>query len=183
MSNVSEGAFCKNNWQLLTKSSTFVLKSSMIDIWKGPKCTSRNDCKTIFNPLTHSVPMVHNGQTHLKNLAAFTARFFKCVWPLWEIIHKRIKNWGAIVDSKLVFRGVFSTLPNMSDEVFCKISWRLLAVSYFCKTLHLGCLTGFWIHLWHSLDFVKENFIIITRRSFFISNTFKSNARLKLAKI
>ena len=26
-----------------------------------------------------------NGQVHFKNLAAFAARFLKCVWPFWEI--------------------------------------------------------------------------------------------------
>ena len=31
-----------------------------------------------------------NGQTHFKNLAPFTARFLKCVWPFWDIRLKLI---------------------------------------------------------------------------------------------
>ena len=44
---------------------------------KSPKYDSKN----IFNPL------MHNGQTHFKNLAVFAGRFLKCVWPFWGIIH------------------------------------------------------------------------------------------------
>ena len=29
--------------------------------------------------------MSQNGQTHLKNLAVFAARFLKFVWPFWDI--------------------------------------------------------------------------------------------------
>ena len=42
--------------------------------------------------LTLSCLMSKNGQTHFKNLAAFAARFLKCVWPFWGISHKRVKN-------------------------------------------------------------------------------------------
>ena len=31
--------------------------------------------------------LMHNGQTHFKNFVAFAARFLKCVWPFWEIMH------------------------------------------------------------------------------------------------
>ena len=34
--------------------------------------------------------MSQNGQTHFKNLAAFVARFLKCVWPFWDIKHERV---------------------------------------------------------------------------------------------
>ena len=30
--------------------------------------------------------MSQNGQAHLKNLAAFAARFLKCVGPFWDIM-------------------------------------------------------------------------------------------------
>ena len=36
--------------------------------------------------------MSQNGQTHFKNLAAFAARFLKCVWPFWNTIHQRVKS-------------------------------------------------------------------------------------------
>ena len=26
-----------------------------------------------------------NGQTHLKNIAAFAKRFFKCIWPFYDM--------------------------------------------------------------------------------------------------
>ena len=28
-----------------------------------------------------------NRQAHFKNIAAFAARFLKCVWPFWDIKH------------------------------------------------------------------------------------------------
>ena len=31
--------------------------------------------------------MSQRGQTHFKNLAGNTARFPKCVWPFWDIMH------------------------------------------------------------------------------------------------
>ena len=34
---------------------------------------------------------MHNSETHLKNLAAFAARFLKRVWPFWNIMHQRVK--------------------------------------------------------------------------------------------
>ena len=41
------------------------------------------------NPLMHITS--ENGQTHFKNLAAFAARFLKCVWPFWDVMQCR--NW------------------------------------------------------------------------------------------
>ena len=35
--------------------------------------------------------MYQNGQTHFKNLAAFAARFLKCVWPFWDVMYWRVK--------------------------------------------------------------------------------------------
>ena len=35
--------------------------------------------------------MSQNGQTHFKNLAAFTARFLKSVWQFWDIMHETVK--------------------------------------------------------------------------------------------
>ena len=39
---------------------------------------------------------------------------------------------------------VLRALSNISDEAFCE---TIFAVNYFCKMLHLRCLTGFWICL------------------------------------
>ena len=35
--------------------------------------------------------MSQKGQTHFKNLVANAARFLKCVWPFWDIMHERVK--------------------------------------------------------------------------------------------
>ena len=36
--------------------------------------------------------MSQNRQTQFKNLAANAARFLKCVWPFWDIMHERFKG-------------------------------------------------------------------------------------------
>ena len=36
--------------------------------------------------------MFQNGQTHFKNLAAHAARFLKCAWPFWDIMHQKFKH-------------------------------------------------------------------------------------------
>ena len=36
--------------------------------------------------------MFENGQTRYKNLAANTARFLKCVWPFWDIMHSKVET-------------------------------------------------------------------------------------------
>ena len=56
---------------------------------KSPKYDSKN----IFNPL------MHNGETHFKNLAVFAGRFLKCVWPFWGIIHWKVKNMFKAIKS------------------------------------------------------------------------------------
>ena len=33
--------------------------------------------------------MSQNGQTHFKYLPACAARFLKCAWPFWDIMHER----------------------------------------------------------------------------------------------
>ena len=35
--------------------------------------------------LMHNVS--ENGQTQFKNLVANVARFFKCVWPFWDVMY------------------------------------------------------------------------------------------------
>ena len=36
--------------------------------------------------------MSQNGQAHFKNFAANAARFLRCVWPFWDIMHQRVKT-------------------------------------------------------------------------------------------
>ena len=36
--------------------------------------------------------MSQNAQIYYKNLAAFGARLFKCVWPFWGIMNWRVKS-------------------------------------------------------------------------------------------
>ena len=40
--------------------------------------------------------MSQNGQTHFKTLAANAARFLKCVWPFWDIMHERVKFYAFL---------------------------------------------------------------------------------------
>ena len=69
--------------------------------------------------------MPENGQTHFNNLAAFAARFLKCVWLFWNIICQRVKIYSAEkiwVNESLFWR----------EPLYHKISWRkwvFLAIS------------------------------------------------------
>ena len=61
--------------------------------------------------------MSKNGQTHFKNLAAFLT----CVWPLWDIMHSRVK-----------FRNlaeIYLVLPNLissdEDQEWLLEAWKL----------------------------------------------------------
>ena len=62
---------------LLTRSYLFFLDPSFI---QNNKINQRS-----------LIGMLQNGQTHLKNLAAFVARSLKCVGPFWDIMHQRVK--------------------------------------------------------------------------------------------
>ena len=59
-------------------------------------------------------------------------------------------------------RGISRTQSNI-EGMFCEISQqlensqRLKIVNYFCKTLHLRCLTRFLLHLGNLLLIVWEN--------------------------
>ena len=46
------------------------------------------ECVKYSNPLMHNVP---NGQIHFKSLAAFAARFLKCVLPFRTLCIKGLK--------------------------------------------------------------------------------------------
>ena len=49
-----------------------------------------------FNPLMHNVPKWSN----FKDLAAFAARFLKCVWPFWDVMHQKVKNGNTLTMSE-----------------------------------------------------------------------------------
>ena len=53
-------------------------------------------------------------------------------------------------------QGVFRTLPNIYNGAICKNSNCFY--QFIRKTLHLGCLTGFWIHRWNSHNFQDDNY-------------------------
>ena len=36
--------------------------------------------------------MFENAQRHFKNLGANAAKFLKCVWVFWDIMHSRVKQ-------------------------------------------------------------------------------------------
>ena len=44
-----------------------------------------HDFKNCVSDLNLLLRNVENGQTHIKNLAAFAARFLKCVEPFYDI--------------------------------------------------------------------------------------------------
>ena len=55
--------------------------------------------------------MAQNGHTHFKNLVANAARFLECVWPFWDIMHKRVKT--GISDRS-------ATLISLRSDTFVK---------------------------------------------------------------
>ena len=74
---------------------------------------------------------------------------------LAKIINKKgIQDLGEHLRWRF-FRKSFLGLKENSEscqtskmELFCKNSQKRKAVHYFCKNLHLGCLTRFWICFW-----------------------------------
>ena len=60
-------------------------------------------------------------------------------------------------------KGLFRALSNISDEAFCE---TIFIIIYFCKMLHLRCLTGFWICLCLRLRSLK--FYYFFRNSNFV---------------
>ena len=55
--------------------------------------------------------MSQNGQVHFKNLAANAARFLKCVWPFWNVMHWRVKvleSWSLTLKSATTNLNVIS---------------------------------------------------------------------------
>ena len=73
------------------------------------------------------------------------------------------------------FKGLFRDLPNIKDSAFRENHERLRAVNYFCRKLHLRCLTRLGIHLWHlhllyphrSSINLSHNFRPLSCKSFF----------------
>ena len=60
-------------------------------------------------PLKTKYVTSQNGQTHFKNLKANAARFLKCVWPFWDVMHldfrwyrKGTLAWNGLRYPKLV---------------------------------------------------------------------------------
>ena len=61
--------------------------------------------------------MLWNGQRHFKNLAAFAARFLKCVWPCWpEMLSRNVDQIIFILFGKCLF--TFSVTPSVCWEIF-----------------------------------------------------------------
>ena len=111
--------------------------------------------------------MSQNGHTHFKNLAAFAARFLKCVWPFWDIMHQMVKSffwqwylkqfgpsneWIALSNSKTFstianFYAVklHSTRFNITTSQFSKVLIKTVPAEIFSSTvyLHHVVLTSF----------------------------------------
>ena len=58
------------------------------EIMKHKTNTTKNETPMMADTiLTLNCTMSQNGQRHFKNLVVFAARFLKCVWPFWDIMH------------------------------------------------------------------------------------------------
>ena len=79
--------------------------------------------------------MSQNGQTHFKNLAAFVARFLKCVWPFWDIMHERVKKLFKREKSILSFIRLSpnSTFSCHHSKGIKLLSWLWLGFSHLRK--------------------------------------------------
>ena len=78
-------------WKTLLTSCllTWIKTFSQPDLRNYIQWTSKQrwSCSSIIDILTLYCIMFQSGQTYFKNLAAFAARFLKCVWPFWDIMH------------------------------------------------------------------------------------------------
>ena len=95
--------------------------------------------------------MSQNVQTHFKNPAANAARFLKCVWPFWDIMHQRVNGniaapcvWKVFWDKSLIcfiFRSILSqmifkigalkNIGNFTEKYLC---WSLFSRKFIKKT-------------------------------------------------
>ena len=83
--------------------------------------------------------MSQNGQAQFKNLAAFAARFLKCVWPFWEIMHQRVKAW-EFPSFHPLFRLCVILNKNPSHVIHNMIDWEkefFLLVVFICSGIDL----------------------------------------------
>ena len=117
--------------------------------------------------------MSQNVQTHFKNLAAFAARFLKCVWPFWDIMYySKFKLQRKIMDDAIRWRNSIRELHSCTiistgfyHHVFClfEIWWfsksKLFVVPVkFCLKLFYRICSRFfekiagWMCLLHILE-------------------------------
>ena len=71
---------------ILIKKNISKNKSTWKTIWKKKKACrawSVAEHTKLLTPFRGFNP----GQPHFKNFAAFAAKFLKCVWPFWDVMH------------------------------------------------------------------------------------------------
>ena len=93
---------------------------------------------------------------HTTNLAANAARFLKCVWPFWDIMHQRVNGniaapcvWKVFWDkslicfifrsilSQMIFKiGVLKNIGNFTEKYLC---WSLFSRKFIKKRLQHRC--------------------------------------------
>ena len=107
----------------------------------------------------------NKGVSSFGNFTARKMRFFiKDFCGICDQIRRKVRIWSHLlkkslmdlifcVVSVLMFVFVFRTQWNIQ---FCENNYRLKAVKYFYKKLHLRYLTRFWIRLW-SLYFLLHD--------------------------
>ena len=91
-----------------------------------------------------------NFKTARMNIKNTNLAFCNCTFKWNLLLTKHIIHTIALL---LAFYIKNRALSNIRDEVFSKNSLQLKAVNYSCLTLHLRCLTEFWIRLWLLQEF------------------------------
>ena len=66
----------------LTNTNTIVPRNNWCQSFNYLYIINFNKNDSYINPL-----MSQNGKTNFKNFAVLSARFLKCVWPIWNINH------------------------------------------------------------------------------------------------
>ena len=98
--------------------------------------------------------MSQNGQPHFKNLAAFAARFFKCLTILGHYAFDRVNSrkieWERL-SKRLSFLAIFSQnwtnnnfLNNLSEKIEPHRFFSSHKIFYSCKKNHKKLMSHFW---------------------------------------
>ena len=125
--------------------NTFGCMNLSVFIWKPLyfyHCLISNDFISII--------FIHQSK-HNRIVIMCLILFHKIYVDSCNIFEMEEKTSQTITVSNDIFTislAIFRTQSNIYDSGFWENSFRLKVVNYFCKKLHLKCLTVFWIRLW-----------------------------------